>query len=240
MNQREGAQAMSKHVTTNDLARLLKVIADDTRLRILGLLAERTLVGKEIATALDLSPPTVTHHMRKLVDAGIVAASRDAQMQRYSLNTDLLRDVRKTSIDAPETAVDTNADLSEDDALRAKVLRNFFEGERLLTIPARRKQRVIVLQHLLMRFNPARAYTELEVNDLLRPAHDDVASLRRELVDYGYMTRERGVYRVSRSPPTRSRLVSQEITGDERAWLRGIIRAAADLSASERRSQTNP
>lgn len=174
--------------------------------------------------------------MRKLVDAGIVAASRDAQMQRYSLNTDVLLDVRRTPIDVPVTADDTSADLSEDDAFRAKVLKNFFEGERLLTISARRKQRVIVLQRLLMRFDPARSYTELEVNDLLRPAHEDVASLRRELVDYGYMSRERGVYKVSRSPPSRKRLVSQEITGDERAWLSGIIRAAASLSTSE--SQT--
>ncbi len=225
---------------TSDLARLLKVIADETRLRILGLLAEGPLVGKEIADALDLSPPTVTHHMRKLVNAGIVAASRDAQMQRYSLNTDLLLDVRKTPLDAPLETDEASEVLSGDDAFRAKVLRIFFDGVRLLSIPARRKQRVIVLQHLLLRFDPTRIYTELEVNALLRPAHEDVASLRRELVDYGYMTRERGIYQVSRSPPPRSKLISQEITGDERAWLSGIIRAATGISAPDRQIRSGP
>jgi hypothetical protein len=104
------------------------------------------------------------------------------------------------------------------------VLANFFEGPRLKSIPARRKQRVIVLQHLLERFDPARTYSEPQVNDLLRAAHDDVATLRRELVDYGYMERERGIYQVSRHPPARSKQVAQEITGNEIAWLRGLIK----------------
>jgi biotin operon repressor len=213
----------------HEVATLLKVIADESRLRILGLLAEGPLVGKDIAARLGLTPPTVSHHMRKLVDAGIVTATSDAQMQRYALNTDLLLDMRR----APLTASPADAGGEQRDAesaFRARVLRNFFDGEQLKTIPAQRKQRVIVLQKLVERFDPARTYTEREVNDLLRPAHDDVASLRRELVDYGYMTRERGIYQVARSTPLRSRQVAQEITGDERAWLGGLIRAAAGMT----------
>ena len=49
---------------------------------------------------------------------------------------------------------------------------------------------------------------------LLRPAHEDVATLRRELVDYGFMTRERGIYRVATQLPERGATVSQEV-GDE-------------------------
>jgi hypothetical protein len=207
-----------------DLARLLKVIADETRLRILGLLAAGPLVGKEIAAALDLSPPTVSHHMRKLVNAGIVTATPDGQMQHYALNSDLLLDVRRAPLQPAAAAEAPPA--SEEDAYRAKVIRNFFDGERLKSIPAQRKQRVVVLQHLLQRFDASRTYTEREVNDLLRPAHDDVASLRRELVDYGYMTRERGIYQVARSTPPRSKQVAQELTGDERRWLGTLIASA--------------
>jgi biotin operon repressor len=213
------------------LARLLKVIADASRLRILGLLADGPLVGKEIAARLDLSPPTVSHHMRKLVDAGIVTATSDAQMQRYALNSELLLDVRRTPLTSSVTAEKLDKQ-TEEESFRAKVLRNFFDGERLKSIPAQRKQRVVVLQKLLERFDPALTYTEREVNDLLRPAHEDVASLRRELVDYGFMTRERGIYQVARSTPPRSRRVAQEITGDEREWLGALIRSAVGAGES--------
>jgi biotin operon repressor len=198
-------------------AGLLKVIADETRLRILGLLSEREHSGKELSEALGLTPPTVSHHMRKLGDAGIVVATSDAQRMIYALNMELLRDVRTSTSPAGVTS----GSLDE----REKTLRNFFDGERLRSIPARRKQRVVVLQKLLEGFEPGRSYPESEVNDILRKAHDDVATLRRELVDYGFMTRRNGIYEVAEALPPRSRQVSQEITGDEHEWLAGLLGA---------------
>jgi DNA-binding HxlR family transcriptional regulator len=205
----------------HDLSRqaaLLKVIADETRLRILGLLSDWDYSGKELATILGLTPPTISHHMRKLGDAGIVNAKADAQRMIYSLNTQLLRDVRKqpVSTDAGSGPLDE----------REKTLRNFFDGERLKSIPARRKQRVVVLQKLVERFEPGRGYPESDVNDLLRRAHEDVATLRRELIDYGFMTRESGIYEVAETLPPRSRQVSQEITGDEHEWLAELLGAS--------------
>lgn len=194
---------------------LLKVIADETRLRILGMLSERDRTGKELAKLLGLTPPTVSHHMRKLGDAGIVTATTDAQRMIYSLNAEMLRDVRKQSThsSAGDGAMDE----------REKTLRNFFDGKRLRSIPAKRKQRVIVLQKLLERFEPGKTYPEAEVNDILREAHEDYATLRRELVDYGFMVRENGIYEVAAELPPRSRQVAQEITGDEHEWLSALI-----------------
>jgi hypothetical protein len=81
---------------------------------------------------------------------------------------------------------------------RDKTLRAFFDGERLRSIPAKRRARVVVLLELLRRFESGRTYAEHEVNDLLRASHDDVASLRRELVDYRYLERADGRYWVTR------------------------------------------
>ena len=215
------------------LARMLKLIADETRLRILGLLAERERNGRELAEVLQLTPPTISHHMRKLVDAGLVVARPEAQQQIYSLNTRLLAAARELPLAPPG---ETRAVADEADRLRNRVLANFFEGSRLKTIPARRKDRVIVLQHLLERFDPSRSYPEQEVNDILRVAHEDVATLRRELVDYGYMERERGVYRIARHPPARSRQVAQEIPGDEMAWLGRLLTGALNNRSSDDRS----
>src|SRR5262249_9358497 len=111
------------------------------------------------------------------------------------------------------------------------VIRTFFDGPRLRQIPASRKKRVAVLRHLLRRFVPGQDYPESQVNDLLRAAHEDVASLRRELVDYGFMTRERGIYRVATQLPRRGATVSQEV-GDEAKWFRDLVTRATETATS--------
>lgn len=215
-------------LTLSELASLLKVIADETRLRILGAIAAEPLTGKELAARLDLTPPTISHHMRKLCEAGVVVAETDAQRQWYRINGDLLLASRRSPITESEHTPEV---ANDDERFRAKVIRDFFVGERLKEIPAQRKRRVIVLQHLMDRFDPARTFTEREVNDLLKPAHDDVATLRRELVDYGFMERERGNYQVARRAPPRSRNIAQEITGDEQGWLRSLLERAITMES---------
>jgi DNA-binding transcriptional ArsR family regulator len=200
-----------------ELSLLFKALSDPARLRILGLLADRPLAGHELAERLSLTPPTISHHMRRLAAAGLVDVTPDAQSRIYSL--------RMESIRALSQATDENTAVrdasQEDDA----VIRAFFEGPRLRQIPASRKKRVIILRRLLERFEPLRAYPEREVNDLLREAHDDVATLRRELVDYGFMARDRGIYRVATELPARGPTVRQEV-GAESAWFEELVSAA--------------
>jgi hypothetical protein len=200
-----------------DLSLLFKALADPARLRILGLLAERPHAGHELASRLALTPPTVSHHMQRLVAARLVDVAPDAQSRRYSLRTDTIRELSNS------LPCDQNAEpvAAENDG----VLRAFFDGPRLRQIPASRKKRVVVLRRLLERFAPGRAYPESEVNDLLREAHDDVATLRRELVDYGFMIRDRGIYRIATELPGRGSTVAQEV-GDEHAWFERLVAQA--------------
>ena len=200
-----------------ELSLLFKALADPARLRILGLLAERAHAGHELADRLALTPPTISHHMRRLVAARLVDVAPDAQTRIYSLRTDTIRDLSGSVLN-DQTQQPDNA---EDNA----VLRAFFDGPRLRQIPAARKKRVIVLSRLLERFAPDRAYREAEVNELLREAHDDVATLRRELVDYGFMVRDRGIYRIATELPARGSTVAQEV-GNEQAWFERLVAAA--------------
>lgn len=195
---------------------LLKTIADETRLRILGLVAEQPRTGKELADALGLTPPTISHHMRKLTATGIVSEHRDAQRHVYQLNNQLLTSMRSSGSSSPPAPVDD----------REKTLRNFFRDGKLVSIPASRKQRVIVLQYLLEAFEPGREYPERKVNEVLGAFNEDYATLRRELVDYGYLVREKGIYQVAQSLPKRSRNLQQEMPADEADWLRAVITAS--------------
>lgn len=202
--------------TIEQQVHMLKAIADETRLRILGLLADQDHSGKQLADALELTAPTISHHMRRLIDAGVVSEQRDAQRHVYSLNAELLRTVRSTGGPAKTPGEDS----------RARTLRHFFKDGRLVSIPAGRKQRVIVLQFLLEQFDHGREYPEREVNDLLGSYNQDYATLRRELVDYGYLVRDKGIYQVADSLPKRSRNLQQELPADEAEWLRAVISAS--------------
>jgi hypothetical protein len=210
------------------LVEVFKALGDPSRLRILGLVAERPRSGKELGDLLAVGAPTISHHVAKLVDAGLVAVTRDGQSRIYALDEAALSALTRLVArhgDAGLPALASGAD-DEEARERDKVLRDFFDGARLKQIPAQRKKRVIILQHLLIRFEPNRDYPEKEVNAMLREAHEDVATLRRELVDYNYLTRMGGVYRVAHALPTRSVQVGQEITGDEHAWLRRLLTEA--------------
>lgn len=211
------------------LSLLFKALADPARLRILGALAERPFSGRELSERLGLTPPTISHHMARLADAGLVRVSAQGQRRDYSLDLAALQTLGRGGEQgetSPPTHGSEASPASAADRERAKVLRDFFVDGRLKQIPAQRRKRVVVLQQLVTRFAPDHDYPEREVNGRLREAHDDVATLRRELVDYGFMTRASGVYRVAAALPPRGPTVAQEIVGDEQSWLRTLIDGA--------------
>ena len=217
---------MDSQAHVEEIVPIFKALADTTRLRLLALLAERPRTGKELAELLDLGPPTISHHVAKLEHAGLIKVKREGQSRIYTFDPTAMRRLAGSPV-SPESAIDAESEVEAAEVERRKVLRDFFIGDRLKQIPAQRKKRVIVLQHLVARFDPNRDYPEREVNDILRVAHDDFATLRRELVDYGFMTRAGGIYRVARNLPVRSDHVRQEITGDEHLWLRNLLDVGA-------------
>lgn len=183
-----------------DLLLTLKALSDASRLRIVGLLAARPYAVEELAAAVELSAGTVVHHLKRLEAAGLVEPRPARPYVEYSLRAERLhavgRRLGELERDREETALLPGPDGQPIPAFDAKVLRSFFEGDRLVSIPAQEKKKLVVLRHLLERCLPEdRPYPEKEVNQRLALFHPDVASLRRYLVVYGLLTREAGVYR---------------------------------------------
>ncbi len=78
----------------------------------------------------------------------------------------------------------------------AKVLRAFVSGDRLVSIPAQDKKRLVVLRWVREHcFAEVRDYPEREVTERLAAVHEDTAALRRYLVESGLMARSAGIYR---------------------------------------------
>ena len=82
------------HSPAADLARLSRVFAalsDPTRLRIVELLAAGERTGAEVAESLAISPPLACHHLKQLVEAGLIERRRAGQAKYGVLNRLLLR-----------------------------------------------------------------------------------------------------------------------------------------------------
>lgn len=76
----------------------------------------------------------------------------------------------------------------------AKVVRSYLRDGRLKGMPRAGRKRQIVLEQVVQRFEPGRRYPEVDVNLILRQVWDDVAALRRYLVEAALLDRSGGEY----------------------------------------------
>ena len=180
----------------------LRALADPTRLRLAGRLAGQPATESELAADLGLSGATVRRGLAKLVEAGLVAVTDDGEGARHALRLEAIgalgRGLAALEPDAqPDSGPGVGPAGEPLPSEVARVLRGFFEADRLTTIPASGSKRLVVLRYLRDRcFTEDRPYPEKEVNQRLAIFHPDVASLRRYMVDAGLLTRAAGEYRV--------------------------------------------
>ena len=177
---------------------VFKALADESRLRIIGLLVDEERSVDELAAHLQLKAPTISHHLATLRGVGLVTMRAEGTTHLYRFLPDRLRELNREL--APEKlAIPT--DESADGPWERRVLGSFLEAGagpleqlRIKEVPASERKRLVLLRWLVERFEPGRRYPEPEVNIMLALHHDDYASWRRYLVDSGLMKRENGVY----------------------------------------------
>jgi hypothetical protein len=179
-------------VSRQQAVALFRSLGDPNRLRILGVLAGRAVTPDELATALGLEPRLIAPHLAHLRQLGLLKETTPSPDGRLALDLDTLRRLGRDAF-APEQVATFGPGEAVEDWER-DVLRNFFVGERLKEIPSTPKKRYTVLKWLAGRFEAGTRYPESEVNQLLQRYHPDFASLRRYLVDEGFLQREPGVY----------------------------------------------
>lgn len=175
------------------LVSFFKALADESRLRIVGVLANRNCSVEELAELVQLKGPTVSHHLAKLKELELVVMKPEGNTHLYSLNSDALHRLSKDLL-TPE-AIGSLVEDPKSDAWERKVLRDFLvEGVRLKEIPASRKKRHVVLRWLATQFEPGVRYPESQVNETILRHHGDFATLRRELIGAQLMERKQGIY----------------------------------------------
>ncbi len=163
--------------TNPDIRKVLGFLTDEERFRVA---AAVSLGAADIATVSALTGyanPVILKALVKLEAAGLVVKKAG----KYYFEMDKLKALPEALGDSiPKKA-------------RAAGLDRFIRDGRLITYPKDREDRILVLDYLAGLFEHGQDYTEQAVNDKLKTVHEDFASLRRYLIDHGYLEREHTV-----------------------------------------------
>lgn len=175
-----------------------KALGDLTRVRIIALLQQGPLHGQAIAGKLGLKPPTITHHIAKLREVGLIKERREKNTIYFSLNEKILKGSAMAILTVGKGGDHMEMTVTETE--RASIINNFFTRDgKLKTIPAQRKKKLVILAHIVRGFEFGKVYPEKEVNEYLKQFHEDYATLRRELIMCQFMYRENNEYEMN--PP---------------------------------------
>lgn len=145
---------------------------------------------KEIAKANNIAAATVRHQRfmfrEKAKQAKIYLAIYEAVDRAATLESkDYLVDTHTGAM-----SVDARYILTVDED--RKIIENYFTddgGLKLILFPSKEKKKIAVLRKIVTHFEPSKDYSEQEMNEILRQIYDDVSTIRRYLIEYGFFER---------------------------------------------------
>jgi len=174
-----------KPVTRGSIDAVLRAFADPMFLRTAAALTTEAMSVAELASALGSSADAVGQALQALGRAGLLHTERVDAVRRYRLDLTGL-----------QALVEKGADDGTDDAPAPPPgIRAFFRGHRLERYPAQRSRQIAVLTWLVEDFEVGESYPEPEINRIIGLRHPDFATIRRALIDDGFMVRSGGIYR---------------------------------------------
>lgn len=156
-------------------------------------LMSQGLTDKEIASRLELAQSTIRNHRYKLREkekqAKLFLSMMDLLSKRTNkninkLDMDVIYDAHKTA-----TAVDDRYNVTDKE--REDIIKAYFDKTGALkNYPVKQKRKIVVLSEISKNFSKDKIYTEKEVNRILTRIYEDYATLRRALVEYGFIERK--------------------------------------------------
>lgn len=145
-----------------------------------------TIIAKEMG---DISPSTVRNHRFSLREKAKQAKLFLAMMNMIEQQTDQKQ--RYVTMHRTAKMIDERYAITEKE--REEVISRYLpEGihGKVKEFPRKEKRKLIILSEIIQRFQRDHKYTEKEVNEILKTAFDDFVTLRRYMIEYGFMGRE--------------------------------------------------
>ena len=177
-----------------DLAAIFRALGDETRLKMVAFLARRPHYGEELAEYLGVRAATISHHLRRLREAGLVESQRETPFIRYALRPeglDIAMDFLASGVEAAE-----RIGLPDEDELAEGVVAQWIDDDgQLREIPRAKRSRAVVLRWAAHHLDKSRLYPERELRLILLRLSHEPDTLRDALVRRGWLQRAGTVYR---------------------------------------------
>lgn len=172
----------------HEMLDFIKALAHADRLKIVGMLTQKPSTLAEIAAGLSLPSRETFKHLAFLEHVGVV----HKEEERYELDSNGLEVITRRQFEGKRLSYVSKPDLEPSSQ---KVLATFLNTDGTIRqVPNSRTQAEkfrVVLEYILAAFEPGAVYTEKEVNSILHRFNEDVAGLRRDLVDAKMLARKR-------------------------------------------------
>ena len=167
-----------------EILSFVKAMASAERLRIVGVLVRGRATRSEVAEQLHLPIRDVFNHLAFLTHVGVLSEVDGV----YDLNEKAIESLARGQFEGKRPVYVPEENQEED---VRKVLKTYLNADGTIRqLPQEGKKMLIILNFVLDAFSFDTNYTEKEVNTILRRFHVDTATLRRNLVDYGFLDRE--------------------------------------------------
>lgn len=179
-------------MTREDALKIFKCLSDMSRLRIVQSLTGGEMYTELLAERLELTPSTVSFHMKKLEKTGLVVSRKEQYYTVYSLDRGMLDATLFQLVSSEPEQVDEQQKREEE--YRRKVIKAFFEYGKLRAIPVQRKKKLICYEQIATLFELGRVYEEKELSNIIASVHEDYCTIRRDMISEGILKRENGRY----------------------------------------------
>lgn len=181
------------------LQQTVSALTDPLRLKLVGLLALQAYSLEELAASLGVRAALVARRLRKLQHLGLVDTQPDQAdaVSRYTLNIASFRQLTRswyTSQESLSSRDEIVCDARIFAAWECEVIKRFFVGTRLTTIPAGRKNLEVIVKWFAQLFEVDVIYQEKEVNEIIQRHYHDYAFFKKDLVGRGFLRRDHGIF----------------------------------------------
>lgn len=84
-----------KRMTREEVSQICKAMSDTNRLRIIEMLTTGEKCGCDLLEELQVTQPTLSHHMKVLSDCGLVSSYKEGKWQHYSINCECFSEFKE-------------------------------------------------------------------------------------------------------------------------------------------------
>ncbi len=174
-------------IQENSSANLLtvcKLLLDEDRLKILGLLAQQPSSAEALTAQLKLA--RVKLQLDKLEAGRLICKSSAPDAEHYALDREAIVQLKKQLFARTETM--------EPQSTAEQELAKFVKDGQLQQLPIHPAKLLVVLRWLANKFQFGVEYPERDVNERLKGHAVDHVTLRRLLIDHQLLARQAGIY----------------------------------------------